>query len=75
MVNPPPSDGDVIAGLIVLLIVGAIYFLPSIVASARGHLSTGSIVVINLFLGWTVLGWVLSLAWAFSGDTRVNRLR
>jgi hypothetical protein len=26
-------------------------------------------VVLNLFLGWTFVGWVVSLAWAFTGDT------
>ncbi|MFL7904720.1 superinfection immunity protein [Azospirillum argentinense] len=44
-----------------------VYFAPSIVAFNRSHVSKGGIVVINLFLGWTFIGWVIALAWAFSG--------
>lgn len=46
----------------------AAYFIPVIIAAMRGHRSAGSIAVITLFLGWTVLGWVVALAWAFSGN-------
>jgi RsiW-degrading membrane proteinase PrsW (M82 family) len=58
------GDGSPILGLILIGAVIALYFLPTIVASNRSHQSRGSILVINLFLGWTLLGWVLSLAWA-----------
>jgi len=51
------------AGALILL---GLYFLPSIIASCRHHQSGGGIFVINLFFGWTVLGWVISLAWACS---------
>lgn len=36
----------------------AMYFAPTMVAP-RGR--RGSVFVLNLFLGWTVLGWVLAL--------------
>jgi hypothetical protein len=37
-----------------------------IVAAGRKHQSGNGILVVNLFLGWTVLGWVLALAWSLS---------
>ncbi|MDB2404993.1 superinfection immunity protein, partial [Alphaproteobacteria bacterium] len=37
-------------------------------ASSKKHKNTGSIFVINLFLGWTLLGWVTALAMALSYD-------
>ncbi len=38
-----------------------IYFLPSLVALGRhAHNSTG-IFLVNLFLGWTVVGWFVAL--------------
>jgi TRAP-type C4-dicarboxylate transport system permease large subunit len=46
------------------LIVLALYFVPSIVAVARKVTHQGSVVVINLFLGWTFVGWVVALAMA-----------
>jgi hypothetical protein len=41
-----------------------IYFLPFIVAIARKHLDSTAIFVLNLFLGWTFIGWVIALIWA-----------
>ena len=49
---------------IVLLLVLTAYFLPSLVAMWRNVSSIGSVVVINLFLGWTFVGWVVALAMA-----------
>lgn len=56
-----------IAFLLALGLAGALYFCPFIVALARGHPSTGAIFVIDLFLGWTLVGWVAALAWALVG--------
>lgn len=50
----------------VIAIILVLYIIPSIIAAARYHRQLGAIVVINLFLGWTLLGWVIALAWAFS---------
>jgi hypothetical protein len=54
-----------------LLILGLpIYFLPAIIAGARHHSNTLSIFILNLFLGWTFLGWIGSLIWAFSSRSK-----
>jgi hypothetical protein len=38
-----------------------LYFLPSLIAVARHtHNSTG-IFLLNLFLGWTRIGWIIAL--------------
>jgi hypothetical protein len=50
--------------LIVLLAVIGLYMLPYIVAKSRGHANDSAIFVVNLFLGWTFIGWVAALAWA-----------
>lgn len=48
------------------LIVGIVYlyFLPSLIAFLRGYKNTLSIFLLNVFLGWTVLGWVSALVWS-----------
>jgi hypothetical protein len=51
---------------LVLLILFAPYWLPTIIAFVRKHPSKGGILVLNLFVGWTFVGWVVSLAWALS---------
>lgn len=57
------------AGAVVLLL-GALfaYFLPSIVAGYREIKGGGGVFVVNFFLGWTLIGWVVALAWAASGE-------
>ena len=51
--------------LIIATIVGFIlYFIPSLIAAQRKHHNTLAIFVLNLFLGWSFLGWVLSCIWA-----------
>jgi hypothetical protein len=45
------------------------YFLPSIVARRRSARNLGGIMVLNLLLGWTGLGWLATLIWAFSAET------
>ncbi len=53
--------------LIVLLL--ALYFLPSVVAVNRRHKNRTPIILLNLFLGWFVVGWVVALIWAFTANT------
>ena len=55
---------------LVFLVIFALYFIPTIVALTRDHPSKGGIIVLNIFLGWTLIGWVVSLAWAFSSTGR-----
>jgi hypothetical protein len=40
------------------------YFVPTVVAFRRKHPQVTAIVVLNLFLGWTFLGWLAALIWA-----------
>lgn len=68
------SAGWDILGMVlgaVILVAGlALYFLPSIVANHRRHRNLMPILIVNLFLGWTLLGWVVALAWACFEEKR-----
>lgn len=55
---------EALVGLYALIVIVA-YFLPAFIAMARGHQQAGMILVINLFLGWTFLGWIAALVWSF----------
>jgi Superinfection immunity protein len=52
-----------------------IYFLPTIVAGCYRHYNTGAICAFNLFRGWTVVGWVIALVWAFTRPNPVDLSR
>lgn len=45
-----------------------IYFLPTIIG--RNKENSTSILMLNLFLGWTFIGWVVALVWATSKDKK-----
>jgi Superinfection immunity protein len=48
-----------------------LYFLPAIIAFARSKRDAVSILVLNFFLGWTAIGWVVALVWALKNDVPV----
>lgn len=58
-------EGFLFLGFMLLM-----YFLPSVIASSREHKNKPAIVVLNLFLGWTGLGWIVALIWAFTDNTK-----
>lgn len=54
-------------GPIVIVIIGVIlYFLPTIIG--RQKKNSNAIFALNLLLGWTLIGWVVSLVWALTKD-------
>jgi hypothetical protein len=59
----------------VLIVVTLLYFLPTIIALSRGHLSALAIFLLNLFLGWTVIGWLIAFIWSCTGNTAANLYR
>jgi hypothetical protein len=42
----------------------ALYFLPAIIAAARQTHNSTTILLLNLFLGWTGIGWLVTLLMA-----------
>ena len=63
---------SILALILVVFITGhiviplMIYFLPWLIALVRGHHSAGGIFVLNLLLGWTLVGWLVALVWSFA---------
>ncbi|HUE65904.1 MAG TPA: superinfection immunity protein [Rhizomicrobium sp.] len=45
-----------------------LYWLPTIIAIARHTHSALGVAVLNFFLGWTGVGWVLALLWALAAS-------
>jgi hypothetical protein len=55
-----------------LLFLTLLYFLPAIIG--RNEADATGIFLLNIFLGWTLIGWVAALIWAISSD-RPNCVR
>lgn len=76
--EPPPRDfsdddsssadefGKIVRGFICILILLPIYFAPIFIAAFRRHNNLAPIVIVNFFLGWLFIGWVVALAWSLS---------
>jgi len=53
-----------------IFIVAGLYFLPTIVAFSRKRSNREAILVLNIFLGWTFVGWVVALVWAMTKEDK-----
>ena len=61
---PPPAprpSGAHIAIAWLAAILSFLYFLPWAIAATRGRPNTGGVFLVNLLVGWTVVGWVIAL--------------
>lgn len=57
---------------IVTLALFALYALPGIVASTRHHHNAVAVWVVNLFLGWTFLGWIVAFVWSLTSPAKTE---
>jgi hypothetical protein len=52
--------------MLTLLFLTFLYFLPAIIG--RDKRDATGIILLNLSLGWTVIGWVIALIWACTAE-------
>lgn len=50
------------------MVLFGVYLAPALVARYRGHRQRLAIFVLTMLAGWTLLGWVLAMVWACTGD-------
>jgi hypothetical protein len=53
---------------ILITLFSLFYFLPFAIAFNKKRANAGAIFALNLFLGWTLIGWVLALVWALKDE-------
>ena len=49
---------------IYIILILALYFLPTFYAYHRKHKNVEAILILNLFAGWTFIGWLIALIWS-----------
>lgn len=59
------ANGFLIGCFLIML-----YMMPALIAYLNYHRNWKAIVVLNVLLGWTFLGWVVALVWAIVNDTQ-----
>jgi hypothetical protein len=67
---PSPAKTDD-SGEMAAIVIGAAlaYFLPGLLGLLRKSNRLNAIFLLNLLLGWTVVGWVVAFIWAIGGDS------
>lgn len=58
-----------------VVFVPMFYMLPTIEAWVRKSTNLPAIAAVNFFLGWSLLGWVAALVWAFKKPSPVVMVR
>ena len=53
---------------VLIALLSLFYFLPFAIAFKKQRANTGAIFALNLFLGWSLIGWVVALVWALKEE-------
>lgn len=56
---------EIMLGIIFWVLLLAMYFMPTLVAARNKKPNITAIFILNLFFGWTVLGWFGALIWSY----------
>jgi len=48
----------------IFAVMSLLYFLPWAIAASRGRPNTGGVFLVNLLVGWTLIGWIAALVMA-----------
>lgn len=73
MTITPHGMSEMASGAMLLIVVvfGLMaYFLPYILGKLRGVSNPDLLFMVNLWLGWTLLGWLVCLIWAALGQSQ-----
>jgi uncharacterized membrane protein len=55
--------------ILMLMAIVLIYMLPTFIAFGREHPRRQEITVVNIILGWTLIGWIGAFLWATLVET------
>src|ERR1051325_5071725 len=61
------------SSLLILPLMAFVYFAPTLNAYKRGHRERTAIFVLNLLLGWTLLGWAAAWVWSYTSQVEARR--
>lgn len=63
----------VLVAAVVIAVGVHLYMLPAIIAYDRRHPQRQAILVLNLLLGWSCLGWLAAMVWAWTHAQSAQR--
>lgn len=66
-------SGSIVVLLLVAVVSMVLFLIPAIIAIRVNHPNKLAIVLINVLLGGTVIGWIVALIWALTPNFPDNR--
>ena len=60
MFGRPPGWPEIFMFLIIIPLI-VVYLLPTIIVLIRKNVNKSMVILLNVFLGWTLVGWIISL--------------
>ena len=60
------QGGGMPKGMVMLVVLALLYLLPSMLAWKRQSRRRWKITAINVLLGWTVIGWIVSMVLTYA---------
>ena len=61
-----------VIGIALLLVLLLLYFLPTFVCMMRGSTNGGTVFIVNLLFGLTLIGWAVALIIACVSQTKTS---
>jgi cbb3-type cytochrome oxidase subunit 3 len=76
MFEMKPEDYNFLIGLLLAFLAFTlficVYLIPTFIAYRKDKKDKLAILLINIFLGSTFIGWVIALVWALTSDKKSN---
>lgn len=63
-------NADFFTGWGMMICVTIIYLFPTVIAFVRKHGNLMPVFLVNLFLGWTIIGWFIAFVWSTTNNVR-----
>jgi hypothetical protein len=55
--------------ILVIILCFVVYFIPTVVSALRHKRNTVPLFLVNLFLGWSGIGWLVVLVWSLMHES------
>ena len=59
---------DITSIVAIIVVAAIIYTLPSIIVLIRGHRNRRALICYNIFGGWMIFPWFITMVWATYND-------
>ena len=53
-----------------IFVIFVFYFWPALTGFKRRHKNAVPILILNFFLGWTILGWIGAFIWSHTSNIK-----